>query len=129
MFNQQEYINDFIKKKYRTIKIRIRKDDRLLLERINSVNNINQYLIGLITKDIFDNRKFNFINDEVKIDFKLSKKMSELVNKAEKADILNDYNMYNSSVTSIELQAEKELKNKMIEEGDYNNLIKRYKNN
>ena len=45
MFNQQEYINDFIKNNYKTIKLRIRNDDKLLLNKINSVDNINKYLI------------------------------------------------------------------------------------
>ena len=62
MFNQQEYINDFIKNTYKTIKLRIRNDDKLLINKINSVDNINKYLIELITKDIYENRKYNFIN-------------------------------------------------------------------
>ncbi len=127
MFNQQEYINDFIKKNYRTIKLRIRKDDTLLLEKINSVNNINQYLISLITKDIFDNKQYNFINGEINIDFDLSKKMLELVNVCEKSDLLNDYNLYKKAFRSLELQAKKELDDNLIEEADFDNLIKRYK--
>ncbi len=127
MFNQQEYINDFIKKNYRTIKLRIRKDDTLLLEKINSVNNINQYLISLITKDIFDNKQYNFINGEINIDFDLSKKMLELVNVCEKSDLQNDYNLYKKAFRSLELQAKKELDDNLIEEADFDNLIKRYK--
>ena len=84
MFNQQEYINDYIKNTYRTIKLRIRNDDKLLINKIESVDNINQYLINLITKDIYENRKYNYINDDVKIDFELSIAMQDLVDRAEK---------------------------------------------
>ena len=35
MFNQQKYINSFIKDNYRTIKLRIRNDDKLLINKIN----------------------------------------------------------------------------------------------
>ena len=48
MFNQQEYINNFIKNTYKTVKLRIRNNDKILINKINSVDNINQYLIGLI---------------------------------------------------------------------------------
>ena len=97
MFNQQEYINDFIKNTYKTIKLRIRNDDKLLINKINSVDNINKYLIELITKDIYENRKYNFINNDIVIDFDLSNTMSDLVDKAEKADILDDYGLYEFS--------------------------------
>ena len=54
MFNQQEYINNFIKNTYKTVKLRIRNDDKILINKINSVDNINQYLIGLITKPFWN---------------------------------------------------------------------------
>ncbi len=50
MFNKQEYINSYIKDKYKTIKVRIRKDDEMLINKINSVDNVNQYILGLIKK-------------------------------------------------------------------------------
>ena len=37
MFNQQEYINDYIKNTYKTVKLRIRNDDKILINKINSV--------------------------------------------------------------------------------------------
>ena len=72
MFNQQEYINTFIKDNYRTIKLRIRKDDTLLINKINSVSNINRYIIDLIKKDVFENGEYNYINNYIEIDFELS---------------------------------------------------------
>ena len=52
MFDQQKYINSFIKDNYRTIKLRIRNDDKLLINKINNLGNINKYILNLIKKDI-----------------------------------------------------------------------------
>ena len=126
MFNQQEYINDFIKNNYKTIKLRIRNDDVFLLNKINSVDNINKYLIDLITKDIYDNRKYNYIDNTIKIDFDLSNAMSDLVDKAEKADILEDYGLYMNIVDAIDSQAKKEVAKHLITESEWNKLLRRY---
>ena len=126
MFNQQEYINDFIKNNYKTIKLRIRNDDVLLLNKINSVDNINKYLIDLITKDIYDNRKYNYIDNTIKIDFDLSNAMSDLVDKAEKADILEDYGLYMNIVDAIDSQAKKEVAKHLITDSEWNKLLRRY---
>lgn len=91
MFNQQEYINDFIKENYKTLKIRIRKDNKLLINKISSVDNVNKYISSLILEDIYRNRSYNYINNDIEIDFELSKTMKSLVDEAEKADILDDY--------------------------------------
>ena len=126
MFNQQEYINDFIKNNYKTIKLRIRNDDKIIINKINSVDNINQYLIGLITKDIYDNRKYNYIDNTIKIDFDLSNAMSDLVDKAEKADILEDYGLYMNLAYAIDSQAKKEVNRHLITETEWRKLIRRY---
>ena len=126
MFNQQEYINDFIKSTYKTIKLRIRNDDKLLINKINSVDNINKYLIELITKDIYENRKYNFINNDIIIDFDLSNTMADLVDKAEKADILNDYGLYMNLADAIDSQAKKEVSKHLITETEWKNLERRY---
>lgn len=126
MFNQQEYINDFIKDHYKTLKIRIRKDDQILMNKISSVDNINQYIISLINEDIYRNHKYNFINNDVKIDFELSKTMQYLVDKAEKADILNDYGLYMNLADAIDSQAKKETTHHEISESQWKQLTKRY---
>lgn len=126
MFNQQEYINNFIKNTYKTVKLRIRNDDKLLINKINSVDNINQYLIGLITKDIYENRKYNYINNDIKIDFELSHTMQDLVDKAEKADILEDYGLYMNLADAIDSQAKKEVNRHLITETEWRKLIRRY---
>ena len=91
MFNQQNYVNKYIKENYKTIKLRIRNDDKAIIKKINEIENINRYILNLIKKDILENRKYNFINDDVKIDFELSKTMKDLVDKCEEADLINDY--------------------------------------
>jgi len=126
MFNQQEYINNFIKNTYKTVKLRIRNDDKILINKINSVDNINQYLIGLITKDIYDNRKYNYINNEIKIDFELSHTMQDLVEQAEKADILEDYGLYMNLAYAIDARAKKEVNRHLITETEWRKLIRRY---
>ncbi len=126
MFNQQEYINNFIKNTYKTVKLRIRNDDKIIINKINSVDNINQYLIGLITKDIYENRKYNYINNDIKIDFELSHTMQDLVDEAEKADILEDYGLYMNLADAIDSQAKKEVNRHLITETEWRKLVRRY---
>ena len=53
MFDQQNYINNYIKNSYESIKVRLRKDNVLLINKIESVDNVNQYVIDLILKNIY----------------------------------------------------------------------------
>ncbi len=126
MFNQQEYINEFIKETYKTLKIRIRKDDALLINKLSKVDNINKYISSLILDDIYRNRTYNFINNDVEIDFELSKTMQSLVDEAEKADILNDYGLYMNIADAIDSQGKKETTHHVIRESDWKKLTRRY---
>jgi len=126
MFNQQQYINSYIKNNYKTIKLRIRNDDKLVINKINNVENINKYLLDLIKKDIYDNRKYNYINNEIKIDFDLSNTMKDLINKAEMADILCDYGLYMNLADAIDSQAKKEVSRHLITETEWRKLVRRY---
>lgn len=51
--------------------------------------------------------KYNFINDDIVIVFELSYTMQDLIDKAEKADILEDYGLYMNLVDAIDSQAKK----------------------
>ena len=126
MFNQQEYINEFIKDNYRTLKIRFRKDDKLIANKINEVDNINKYIVSLIMDDIYRNRKYNFINNEIPVDFEVSKKMQYLIDEAEKADILNDYGLYMNIADAIDSQGKKETTHHIIRESEWKKLTRRY---
>lgn len=132
MFNQQNYVNKYIKENYKTIKLRIRNDDKAIIKKINEIENINRYILNLIKKDILENRKYNFINDDVKIDFELSKTMKDLVDKCEKADLINDYGLYMNVADAIDSQGKKETTHHIITETEWKKvscgkkLVRRY---
>ncbi len=126
MFNQKEYINSYLKDNYKTIKVRIRNDDKVLIDKINNCDNINKYILELIKKDIYENRKYNFINNEINIDFELTKTMSDLVKKAEDADILNDYGLYMNIADAIDAEGKKEATHHIISETEWRKLVRRY---
>lgn len=126
MFDQQKYINSYIKDNYKTIKIRIRKDDSLLMDKINSVDNINKYILDLIRKDINENRKYNYINNSIKINFKLTRTMSDLVKKAEEADLNDDYGLYMNLADAIDSQGKKEATHHIISDTQWMMLVRRY---
>lgn len=126
MFDQQNYVNKYIKENYKTIKLRIRNDDKAIIKKINEVENINRYILNLIKKDILENRKYNFINDDVKIDFELSKTMKDLVDKCEEADLINDYGLYMNVADAIDSQGKKEATHHIITETEWKKLVRRF---
>ena len=126
MFNQQKYINTFVKNNYKDIKVRIRKDDRLLMHKISEVDNVNKYISNLILEDIYRNRKYHFINNDIKIDFEVSKTMQDLIDQAEIADILDDYGLYMNLADAIDSQGKKETTHQIIRESEWKKLTRRY---
>ncbi len=126
MFNQQKYINTFVKNNYKDIKVRIRKDDRLLMHKISEVDNVNKYISNLILEDIYRNRKYHFINNDIKIDFEVSKTMQDLIDQAEIADILDDYGLYMNLADAIDSQGKKETTHHIIRESEWKKLTRRY---
>lgn len=126
MFDQQKYINSYMKQNYKSLKIRIRKDDKLLMKKLSDVKNVNQYISSLIMKDIYENREFNYINDKVKINFKLSKTMKNLVDRAERADLLDDYGLYMNLADAIDSQGKLETTHHEMREIEWIKLTQRY---
>lgn len=126
MFDQQKYINDFIKKNYKELKIRIRRDDKLILKKLSEVDNVTKYISSLIIEDIYRNREYHFINNDIMIDFSLSKTMQALVDEAEKADILNDYGLYMNIADAIDSQGKKETTHHLLRESEWKKLTRRY---
>jgi hypothetical protein len=126
MFNQQKYINTFVKNNYKDIKVRIRKDDRLLMHKISEVDNVNKYISNLILEDIYRNRKYHFINNDIEIDFEVSKTMQDLIEQAEIADILDDYGLYMNLADAIDSQGKKETTHHIIRESEWKKLTRRY---
>ncbi len=126
MFDQKEYINAYLKDNYKTVKVRIRNDDKVLINKLNSCDNVNKYILELIKKDIYENRVYRFINDEIKIDFELSPTMSDLIKKAEDADILDDYGLYMNIADAIDSQGKLEASHHIISETEWRQLVRRY---
>lgn len=126
MFDQNKYVNEYVKDNYRTIKFRVRKDDKLVSYKLENTDNINRYIYNLILKDINDNKTYNFINDSVDITFELSEPMKKLVNDAEIADYMNDYGQYMNYAYAIDTRAKNETNKHLLTEGQWNRLIKRY---
>ena len=98
----------------------------MLIKKLESVDNVNQYLIDLITKDIFENRKYNYIDNDVEIDFELSKTMQDLADKAERADMLERYGKYMNLADAIDSQAKLEVTKHEMTESQWNKLVSRY---
>ena len=51
-FEQKAYINDFNKKTYKSFIFRVRKDNEMILGKLDSEKNLNGYIRSLIEKDI-----------------------------------------------------------------------------
>ena len=52
--------------------------------------------------------------------------MSDLVKKAEDADILNDYGLYMNIADAIDVEGKKEATHHIISETEWRKLVKRY---
>ena len=52
--------------------------------------------------------------------------MKDLVEKAEKADILDDYGLYMNLADAIDSQGKKETNNRTITETEWKRLVRRY---
>ncbi len=126
MFNKQKYVNDYIKEKYKSIKIRVRNDDKKVIAKLESVPNINKYILDLIREDIKKERVYHYINDEVKITFPLRHTMQDLVDKAEQADEDEDYGYYANLADAIEVEGKREVMRHQIPEWQWYTLARRY---
>ena len=78
------------------------------------------------SNDITDNRKYNYINKDIVIDFELSKTMQDLVDKAEKADLLEDYGLYMNLAYAIDARAKREVSRHLLTEREWRMLSRRY---
>lgn len=126
MFNQSDYVNQYIKGNYKTIKIRVRKEDEEVIKKLESVDNINQYLLSLIRMDIKAPRSYHCIDDSIKIDFPVSVTMQDLIDKAERADLNDDYPIYMNYADAIDSQGKLEATRHQITDGQWLKLQRRY---
>lgn len=125
MFDQQRYINGYIKDNYKSIKLRIRKDDEEIISYLSTIENVNAYIISLIRKDM-ETFQYHYINNDIRIDFPLSKAMEDLIKKAEAVDIRDDYGLYMNLVDAIDSQAKKEVGYHILTPGQWRTLLRRY---
>ena len=51
-FDQKSYINSYNKNTYKTILFRVRKDNEKVMKKLNSIRNVNKYILQLIGDDI-----------------------------------------------------------------------------
>ena len=51
-FDQKQYINTFNKETYRMILLRVRKDNEIVIHKLNNTRNKNKYILSLIEKDV-----------------------------------------------------------------------------
>ena len=70
--------------------------------------------------------KYNFINDDIVIDFELSHTMQDLIDKAEKAEILEDYGLYMNLADAKDSQTKKEVSKHLITDKEWKKLVSRY---
>lgn len=71
-------------------------------------------------------RIYNYINDDIKIDFELSKPMENLIRDAENADSVKDYGLYMNLADAIDARAKKEVTHHIIKESNWKQLVRRY---
>ena len=67
-----------------------------------------------------------FFNNDIKIDFELSHTMQDLVEQAEKADILEDYGLYMNLAYAIDARAKREVSRHLLTEREWRMLSRRY---
>lgn len=83
-------------------------------------------LIKLIHREYQKTPKYHFINDDIKIDFELSRTMQDLVDHAEKADLMDNYGIYMNYADAIDTHAKNETKHHKMSEGQWKKLAQRY---
>jgi len=123
----REYINKYIKDNYKTFKFRIRKENQNLIDRLSQVDNMTQYIIGLIEEDIKRNIKYNYLDDSIKIDFKLPQNIQNLVDDAEKADLEDDYGLYMNLACAIDTNAKNATAKRILNDYQWETLVRRFR--
>lgn len=123
----REYVNKYIKNNYVTFKFRIRKENQQVINRLREVANMTQYIIGLVEEDIKRNTKYNYIDDSIKIDFKLPRNIQNLVDDAEKADLEDDYGLYMNLASAIDTNAKNATAKRLLSDYQWETLVRRFR--
>lgn len=123
----REYINKYIKENYKTFKFRVRKENQDVINRLCDADNMTQYLIRLVKEDIKRNQKYNYIDDSIKINFKLPQNIQNLVEDAEKADLEDDYGLYMNLACAIDTNAKNAVSKKQLNDYQWETLVNRFR--
>ena len=51
-FDQKRYVNSYNKEKYKSFLLRVRKDNKAIMEKLESERNVNNYILRLIDNDV-----------------------------------------------------------------------------
>ena len=51
-FDQKKYVNNFNKETYKSFLIRVRKDNKAIMEKLEGERNVNKYILKLIDNDV-----------------------------------------------------------------------------
>ena len=51
-FDQKKYVNNFNKETYKSFLIRVRKDNKAIMEKLEGERNVNNYILKLIDNDV-----------------------------------------------------------------------------
>lgn len=123
----REYINKYIKENYKTFKFRVRKENQDVINKLCDGDNMTQYLIRLVKEDIKRNQKYNYIDDSIKINFKLPQNIQNLVEDAEKADLEDDYGLYMNLACAIDTNAKNAVSKKQLNDYQWETLVSRFR--
>lgn len=123
----REYINKYIKENYKTFKFRVRKENQDVINRLCDADNMTQYLIRLVKEDMKRSQKYNYIDDSIKINFKLPKNIQNLVVDAEKADLEDDYGLYMNLASAIDTNAKNATAKKQLNNFQWELLVRRFR--
>lgn len=123
----REYINKYIKENYKTFKFRVRKENQDVINRLCDADNMTQYLIRLVKEDIKRSQKYNYIDDSIKINFKLPQNIQNLVVDAEKADLEDDYGLYMNLASAIDTNAKNATAKKQLNNFQWETLVRRFR--
>ena len=124
---KQKYINKYIKDKYRTFKFRVRKENQEVINRLSDANNMTKYIITLIEEDIKRNKKYNYLDASVKIDFELPQNIKSLVEDAERADLEDDYGLYMNLACAIDTNAKNATTKRQLNDFQWETLVRRFR--
>ena len=123
----REQTNKSLNENYRTFEFVVRKDNVQLINKLREVDDITKYITTLIEEDIKRNKKYNYLDDTIMIDFDLPQNIKHLVDEAEKADLEDDYGLYICLASAIDTNAKNATRKRELNEYQWEVLVRRFR--